>query len=142
MKSILLLLLLAVLFVACRQTSPEKTVESAAEIEQLEKEVLALHDEVMPFMGEMHSLEKALRRRARITKDSAEYYVKAANELQIADSLMWDWMYAYKSPAKLKDSISNEQILEYLSTEKVRAGRVNSSMKTGMDRAKSLLSIQ
>ena len=142
MKSILILFFLTVLFTSCKQVNHDKAVDLVTEIESIEEKVLALHDEVMPFMGEMHALEKALRKQARVTKDSAEQYVKVANELQIADSLMWDWMYAYKSPLKLKDSLSNEKILEYLNAEKIRAGRVNSSMKTGMDKARSLLSIK
>jgi transcription-repair coupling factor (superfamily II helicase) len=139
MKGIIPVLLCLFLIGSCAQENKSTKNPSEQTIKKLEKEVMALHDEVMPFMNKMHKLEKSLRRQARSNPDSASIYKTAANDLHIADSLMWDWMYAYKNPKQLLDSLDDEKVIAYLKKEKIRAGKVNSSMKDGMSKASELL---
>ena len=114
--SIIILLVLLTAF-ACRQSQQKTSDDRPTAIAELEKEVLALHDEVMPWMSDMHKLEKQLRKRARQRADSMEILVAAANDLQRADSLMWDWMHAYQDPAKLLEQMDESEVIEYLKKE-------------------------
>lgn len=100
------------LLLACNPSSPQKTTQIAA----LEKEVLAIHDEVMPRMGQVVMLADkfdSLTQAARNTNDSLTY-ANIAQQLHKADKDMMHWMRAYKIPEQATDST----VISYLNQQK------------------------
>lgn len=83
-------------------TAGESAGVSSSDTTALEKQVMAIHDEVMPRLNEINHLSAQLRRiRERLPE--AETGKKAVPEgmeqvveaLKLADQSMWDWMKAY-----------------------------------------------
>lgn len=86
----------AIVLAACSNPKLEK-------IEQLKTEAIAVHDEVMPRMGEIHDLQvklKALRKDYASDTTQMAQEVDAqlrdmVDELEIANEAMMDWMADY-----------------------------------------------
>ena len=95
-KRAVLIACVALVMAACSNPKLEK-------IDQLKKEAIAVHDEVMPRMGEIHDLQlklKALRK--NYTSDTTQMAQEVdaqlrdkAEELEIANEAMMDWMAEY-----------------------------------------------
>ncbi|GAB3165510.1 viral A-type inclusion protein [Telluribacter humicola] len=99
------------------------------QVQEAEKEVLTIHDEVMPKMDDVMKLKHNLN--AKIASlDSmqqegvssntvAEERLKAADlsrQLVLADSLMMEWMYQYKGDSA--KALPADQALKYFNNEK------------------------
>ena len=98
--------------ISCNPSSSQKTNQIAA----LEKEVLAIHDEVMPRMGQVVMLADkldSLTQAARNTNDSLTY-ANIAQQLHKADQDMMHWMRGYKIPEQATDSA----VIGYLNHQK------------------------
>jgi len=95
-KRVMLIAGVALLMAACTNPKLEK-------IEQLKTEAIAVHDEVMPRMGEIHDLQlklKALRK--NYTSDTTQMAQEVdaqlrdqVDALEIANEAMMDWMADY-----------------------------------------------
>jgi hypothetical protein len=93
MKNVALALLALIMITACGQ---EKAV-----IKQLDNKAVAIHDEVMPKMGDIIELKGQVK--ARIESTSVEDETRAAweaiyNRLMEAEQGMRDWMHQYEVP--------------------------------------------
>ncbi|HSF53818.1 MAG TPA: hypothetical protein VLA71_08710 [Algoriphagus sp.] len=106
-------------------------------------EVLAIHDEVMPKMGQLKSLEKKALQRAnelaaRDTVDSVqvESLKKLAIELDQAYEGMFDWMRQYESDDQGK---SPEEVKVYLEEQMISVSEVNRIIKETLSKADSVL---
>lgn len=113
--------------IAC-QTNGKKD-----QITQLKGEVMAAHDEVMPKMGKMRSMEKSLRALSANDLDSLEIR-KEADALKIANDGMMQWMRNYQPDFEGTE----DEYIQYLQEqkkliEKVRED-INSSLATGETR--------
>tara|TARA_R110000737_G_scaffold309779_1_gene318215 strand:- start:691 stop:1074 length:384 start_codon:yes stop_codon:yes gene_type:complete len=122
MKRIVLFLCLVGLFTSCRDKST------------LEKEVMNVHDEVMPKLGELNKDKKKLQ---TILANSTDESVKttlqeAITSLEKADEGMMDWMAEYKLPS----DISSQEV--YLKNEMMRITKVKTDMLQSMSNAKLL----
>jgi prefoldin subunit 5 len=95
-KRAVLIACVALVMAACTNPKLEK-------IEQLKTEAIAVHDEVMPRMGEIHDLQVKLK---ALRKDYASDTTLMAQEvdaqlrdqvdaLEIANEAMMDWMADY-----------------------------------------------
>lgn len=123
---------LALLMLACGPSGSDKNEgsEQAASVEQLEKDVFAIHDEVMPRMSDILKLKKGLNGKLA-TLDSLQQATpseavrideqKAQGQLVLrhlteADSLMRDWMYRYNGDT-LK-ALPEADAVRYLNSQK------------------------
>jgi hypothetical protein len=137
MKIFLLILGFGLLFIGPGCNS-EGSNDNQSETLLLEKEVLAIHDEVMPRMSEIEELRSALKDEAmNASLDST--YLQAIHEsmkaLEAGDSLMWDWMHNYNKP----ENLSVDSLKVYLTAEKEKIAGVSTSMKNAIADAQGLL---
>lgn len=132
------LMLLGVLFSACG--------ESGSSPAQLEDQVMAIHDEVMPKMGDINAEIqrltaelKELRNRENADSGRIEAIQTAVNDLKKADQNMRIWMRNYaKDYVKQKDHMTEEEKVAYLQSELVRVQKVKESMLGSLEQANSL----
>ncbi|MCF8237087.1 MAG: hypothetical protein K9I85_02945 [Saprospiraceae bacterium] len=105
------------------------------DIDQLHEEVMKIHDDVMPHMGEMHQLQQKLEN-AMVGKDSLERlpYLEAIGELQQGEDMMWTWMNNYRKPT----SASAESV-NYLEQQRQEVNKVAEQMTLAMTHSKELL---
>lgn len=136
---------IAVFFVAlaCPACGPGKAEREQKQQEELAKEVIGIHDEVMPHMGELVKLRKRLKEHingwaADSTGNSASIQEarKLVNDLDAADKAMMDWMHEYNGGQGLYE---HEAIMEYLGNEKTKIQTVETDMERSMDAAKEFL---
>lgn len=141
MKKIILSLSLCVLVFACGQDK--------AAIEQAEKEVFVIHDEIMPQMGQLMEYKKTLSQEIMVIDSLLK--IKAIDSLQKrkdqalslsslleeADKGMMDWMHDYKGDS-LK-MLSSEDALKAMDAEKTKISAVRDKMKEGMEKAAQFL---
>ena len=110
-------------------------------IENLKKEVMAVHDSIMPQMGTIIELKSKLKEKledtsvvSEKTRDSLKAAVK---RLEKADKAMKDWMHNY-NPPKL-DSMELKNAENYLKEQKDEIIEVRKKFKSSIKRAKELL---
>ena len=127
------------LFAAC--TNDHQHQNSQSNYNELEEKVMAVHDEVMPKMGQMKVLKKQLGAakdslaRQKPANDSLIQILQSRIEaLEQADRAMWDWMHQYKVPTHEDDSA----IVAYLEDEMKRVTEVKEKMLQSIEQGKSL----
>jgi len=132
------LMLLGVLFTACGESSNSPA--------QLEDQVMAIHDEVMPKMGDINAEIQRLStelKELRSSKNPDPSRVKVIEDvignLKEADQNMRLWMRNYaKDYIKQKDHMTEEEKVAYLQAELVRVQKVKASMLDSLEQARSL----
>lgn len=107
--------------------------------------VMAVHDSIMP---EMSTINRHKRQLKPILEDSTfltrhpeleSIITQTVRQLSMAENGMMDWMAEVKSPQKLRDSKSHEEIMVYLSTELQKIEIVREDMLDAMDAGAGLL---
>ncbi|RMG59728.1 MAG: hypothetical protein D6722_21815 [Bacteroidetes bacterium] len=138
-RSILFFASLLFLFIlpACSGSGGEDAIGKLA------GEVIAVHDEVMPMMGEIMQLRRTLgdslqSLQAADPVDSAlvEQFEEALSQLNTAKRSMEDWMHGYETPG---EDMADAEALAYLKGEMVKVEQVKENMLTSVAFAKSLL---
>lgn len=85
--------------VACQNQSQGEPAAGAGEpveqTEELKRQVMAVHDEVMPLMNPMGRMQAKLREVAQSESDSMAY-LQAAADLREAQEGMMNWMRNFK----------------------------------------------
>lgn len=106
-------------------------------------EVIAVHDEVMPKMGQLKSFEKKALQRAEAlaamdSVDSAKVQEmkNLASELDQAYEAMFVWMRQYETEDGER---TPEEVKAYLEGQMVSVTEVNQLMKAALTKADSLL---
>jgi uncharacterized protein len=140
LKAIVLSLIL-VFTVSC----DKKPSKEALEFNNAFKEVMAVHDEVMPKMNEMGKLSTELKAKVDTTA-VGKTYQKALDSLGNAHKVMMKWMedFSNKFPYaedRLKGK-STEEILEdieALKNEKRKVDDVRNSVNGSINNAKAVL---
>ena len=104
-------------------------------IDLLHVEVMNVHDEVMPRMGEMHQLRIELER-SMADKDSLGSlpYLEAIGELRKGEDMMWAWMNDYRKPTS-----SSTESMEYLRKQQVEITKVADQMTKAIEYSNELL---
>lgn len=132
----LLLLLVSCKPKSAETTTPAETTETP--LQALEKQVMAVHDDVMPRMKEMTELSAQLRAIKSATKEDGsgklnypEGLEQVSDALKLAEQGMWDWMKAFSdTKATLKeDQLEAFYQKEMLSVTKVRTDMLSSIVK-------------
>lgn len=123
--------------------------QDKAAVEQAEKEVFVIHDEIMPKMGQLMEYKAALSKEI-VTVDSL-LKIKTIDSLQKrkddalalsisleeADKGMMDWMHDYNGDS-LK-TLSSEEALKAMNAEKTKISTVRDKMLESMSKATQFL---
>jgi hypothetical protein len=134
MKNILFLLLTTTLlcFTSCKKEADSSQM----------KEVMAVHDEVMPKMGTLGKLVGQLKPMAdSLGPQSRE--AKAIKDLQEANKAMMDWMQGFGdrfSPDEIMNGKElTEEKQEWLKEEEEKVKKVKVDINSSIERAEALL---
>lgn len=128
--------------VACNSAEKSSKVElteaQKSEKQELVKSVMAVHDEAMAWMEEIHSLKMQMDSLEKSTQNDSLISVctQQKESLENADEAMMAWMRQYREP---EDSIGMESIKAYLSKEQEKINAVHLEMSTAMENAKTVL---
>lgn len=136
---ILTLIAFGSLLVACNG----KTAEQEQAQQELWDEMMVVHDEVMPKMGEISSLRRQLKAKME-AMDSTETEMIASvdatmAQLDAADIGMMDWMGALTQLPELRENKNHEQIMAYLEEEKAKVDKVKTDMLNALEAGRSKL---
>lgn len=129
MKDLLITLyfLSALAFFSCKNTpSPDQNTgdSNVISLDSQYAEVMRIHDEAMPRMGQIHNIKRQLEQQSNgldttsATWDSVMYFV---DKLEEADEGMLEWMAAFKDPRKKQE---DAKAREYLDEEIERVTKV------------------
>ena len=131
-----LILLFSMLVLACANPLIEANKEMRAQI-------IGVHDEVMPKIGQLMSLEKKALAQADslFAQDSTasteiEAMRSLAGQLNQAHEGMFVWMRQYSLE---EDGKTPEEIKTYLDEQLVKVNQVNADIKAAMEQAASKL---
>ncbi len=128
---LLFLIVPLILLLGC--DSPE------AQVKRLEKEVIKIHDEVMPKNIDINRVNRQLKKMVKdsLINDSILNNVKdQIFQLTKAEDSMNKWMVEYKSPSR---DMPFEQTMEYLNKEKVKITQVKELMLSSLENGNKLL---
>ncbi|MBD2755399.1 viral A-type inclusion protein [Spirosoma validum] len=122
------------------------------EVKDTENEVFAIHDEVMPKMGNMLKLQKQLKLHIasldsikatgtasgtlRIDEDR-DQAMRLSRNLKVADSLMMNWMSRYNGDTLAK--LSSDEALKYLGAQKDQITDVQTKVNASIEQATQFL---
>jgi len=146
MKSNLLVFILSIsIFLACdSKTSSETTVENSneisnsvtsTEIDSIFNQVMVIHDEVMPKMGELVSLKKELSDQVASGAKNKAAIESAIEALQKSDDAMMNWMRNFDTE---KAKGNTEETKAYLQSELQKVKEMKSIFLSGLEQAKAL----
>jgi len=133
---VLVLLAVIVMFQSCKQKA-----KGAEEVSQMEQ-VMIIHDEVMPKMGELSKLVAELKSKVDTTAEGKKYKL-AMEDLQGANKSMMDWMMGFGNRFD-SDEILNGKVLtpqkkEWLNEEEEKVNALKEEINTSIDKAEALL---
>lgn len=110
------------------------------ENESLKEEVIAIHDEVMPLMGDLKNYQKQVEKRISqadslgISPEEVADLKVMAGDLGNSFEGMFVWMRQFKSSY---DDMTDEQVRDYLLEQKIFVEKVNADIKKSMDSYKA-----
>ncbi|MBI0398043.1 hypothetical protein [Cyclobacterium marinum] len=110
-------------------------------VEKMKAEVMAVHDEVMPEMGNLMNLKSQLKEKSSnldSLDDSGnlEELNLLIQNLEEADEAMMDWMRNYKDPS---GEMNEEQAMEYLKEKMKSIKEVKQKINTSKAKARKAL---
>lgn len=109
-KTFLIGILILSIVASCKQSN---------QVEDLQNEVMSIHDEVMPEMGTLMNLKKQLKDTIShldsTNQPVADSLTLIVEQLEEADEAMMQWMRNYSPPS---EEISQEEALQYLQLKK------------------------
>lgn len=129
--------------------------DSSIDTQALKNEVLDVHDEIMPKMGEVMSLRKKILVMSKQTASIDNYDQSVVNSLDsLADALaganrgMLSWMTDWSNNSsnfldqdgKPIEGVTVEAVVKYLEGEKQRMLKVNEHFDSSISTAKEVLS--
>lgn len=91
----------------------EFTSEQLNTQDSLFKEIMVIHDEVMPLTSTLVKRKDILEK----SENTDESTMSLIQQLETAEEAMWDWMYSIKRPEQFRDTLNHIQIMDYLNTE-------------------------
>lgn len=138
MKSSALLLIIASFFLvtACGPGAVDGN-------KKLREEVIAVHDEVMPKIGQLKAYERdALAKANAVATENpndsvqVEEYKALAYDLNEAHQAMFDWMHQYEPE---DGELTDDELKSYLDDQKVKIDAVNKQIKDALAKADAML---
>lgn len=139
MKNVLLIALSLVMIVSCTDPKAEK-------VKALQDEAIAIHDEVMPRIGEINEL--AIKVKKSIPADTmdslavieADRALGLVRQLDDAHNAMMDWMAAYDP--NVATSAEADSAIAYYERQKVEITDVKHQMEKSIEDANDWLEKQ
>ena len=137
--------LIALLFAACgNEANVAKDAEAKLE-KEFQQQMITLHDEVMPYMGDINALKGQLNELLPTIEDST--LLKSANHtikmLSGADEGMMDWMQKngplFQSLDHLKADNDHEAVMKHLRKEVADMEDIKEMTEKGIANAKELI---
>lgn len=130
------LILLLMLSIGCSSSSNEEA--SSSEIDALLEEVMDIHDEVMPEMGNIHKLGKDLEKKMADSQDAEanKHIQEVIQRLKASNEGMMTWMKEFKQP---KSGDEEAETIAYLKGEKEKVNKVKEDMLGSMELAQQIL---
>ena len=110
------------------------SIKSGDEVDFLFQEIMDAHDEVMPKMGKIRSLEKQCRSTALTSPDSLEL-IRQAEILSNANEAMMAWMRDFNSNFQGSD----REKREYFLAQKMKVYRVKELMNSSLLKGEELV---
>jgi hypothetical protein len=93
--------------------------DKKADESKLNKEIMAVHEEIMPKMGEINRLKRQLGRyKDLVSDDNAEMKDSLINSILMLSKMedgMSDWMDHYKYP---NPEVSHDEMIKYLTGQR------------------------
>ncbi|MDB4292028.1 hypothetical protein N9954_01370 [Maribacter sp.] len=137
-KKIAFLLFFSVLISSCKEEKKDPSAEQM-------KEVLAVHDEVMPKMGTISKLVAQLKPKVDST-EQGKTYEKAMKGLQESNTEMMEWMQRFGERFD-SDEIMNGKALtpekkRWLKEEKQKIEALKQNVEVTISEAEALLQVQ
>jgi hypothetical protein len=128
MKNILVILIIGLTFASCGNKD---------QVSELKAEVMAIHDEVMPEMGNLRKVRKQLISLSE-TKDSveAEELSQLAEDIELANESMMEWMRNFEP---LFEGTPEEKT-DYLKAQKESIAEVKEKMLSALEAGQKALS--
>ena len=130
-----------IILLACTSIIFSNCKPSNEDIQQeLVREVMVVHDEVMPKMDDIHKTQKQLREKKSdvtnlVLKQEIDDHIIA---LEQAGEGMMDWMANLQLP-RTDDTRTHEQIMMYLEKEKIEIQHVSDDMNGSIAAGNELL---
>ncbi|MGB5170043.1 MAG: hypothetical protein WBN69_01290 [Eudoraea sp.] len=136
-RSKFFLFILFLTFISACKDSPQKS-DTPSQM----KEVMAIHDEVMPKMGDISKLVATLKSKVDTT-ENGKAYEKAMIDLQNAHKEMMDWMRGFgdrfNSDEILNDAALSPEKLKWLEEEEQKIKKVKEDINSSIKNAEKLL---
>ncbi|WP_109300366.1 hypothetical protein [Aquimarina sp. AU474] len=125
-------------FISCNQLSKEEQ-----EFDALMQQVIDVHDEVMPKMGEMSNLIKELEPKIDTTTNG-QTYSKAQQDVKDAYDYMMTWMSNFSDtfPHDVDNEMSKEKLssqMKLLKEEDIKVKKLKDQINASIKNAKALL---
>ncbi|MEQ9467782.1 MAG: hypothetical protein RLN88_10250 [Ekhidna sp.] len=125
-------LITIILFAACGPGKKE-------ELQTLKDEVMSIHDEVMPKMGELRNVRKQLMLQADSLMESdsvrAAILTTAADNIGEANESMMQWMRNFEPEFEG----TNEEVMQYLQGQKESIQKVKEDMLGSVAKGREVL---
>lgn len=147
MKVRALFILMTVLAGACQpnSTTDNHTTATAKKgadtnpVADLEEQVMAVHDSVMPKLSDVMRLKKAVSAKvAQTSGEAAKEQGMAINrQLDEADKAMMGWMYQYNGDTLGK--LDQAKAVEYLKDQQAKVNAVRNQMQKSIAEAEKYL---
>jgi membrane-associated HD superfamily phosphohydrolase len=140
LKCFPLLISFLILLFSCSSSQEEENIK-------LKEKVIAIHDEVMPKIGELRTFQQGLLEKANRLENSSEaddsHIViqelrSAAHACEEAYDNMFVWMRQFKSEYSDMDE---QEVKVYLEDQLGKVGQVSEDILTSLHEADSLLSL-
>jgi len=135
LKNIGLFLILSFTYLlSCGDAKP-KVHPLQKEREQVYKEVMAVHDEMM-MMQKIRGAQGKLKKMMIADSTNIVQFQTAYDQLQVADDAMMNWMRQFKNPPQNTDA---KEAIEYLKDQKIKVQKMKEVMIENMDKAKQVI---
>lgn len=113
-----------------------------AETDEIYREVMEIHDEVMPKMQDIMNLKEKMRIKidsmasSGVDQSAIDKMEKMITQLDEADEAMMNWMRNFNTDY---EEMSKEEITNYLNEQKEEITEVKDQMQTAIKEAESML---
>ena len=139
MKTTTTSILLSLFFIiSCKEA---KKTEEATSTSQME-DVMAIHNEVMPKMGDIGKLVAKLKSKIDTT-DTGQEYKKAMKDLQEANNSMMNWMHDFGDSFDSDEILNGKELTdekqELLKIEQKKIKEVKEKINASIKHAEELL---
>lgn len=122
------------------QPAKKEAEEEVVDSKTLKDEVFALHDEVMPMMGDLRKVRKSLMSQVDSIQgtdsERTAALIEASEALNVANEGMMVWMRNFDPNFEGTDG----EVLKYLTAQKTSIEEVNKNMKETLKKGEELLS--